>query len=83
MSTRPVRVTGLRGVVEGGTVSRGSKSERAALWITVGGRRLLLRRKDGPGFGDTALDAFRGQEVVCDGFVIETTLLVERIGLAP
>jgi hypothetical protein len=43
--------------------------------------RYILRRKTGPVFGDTELTRYVGHEVECDGFVVGTTLLAERIGV--
>ena len=41
--------------------------------------RYVLRRKTGPVFGDTELTRYVGHEVECDGFMVGTTLLAERI----
>jgi hypothetical protein len=78
-STRPTRVTGLRGRVTLGPYGKGSKSEREAAFIETADARYILRRKSGPAFADKELAQFVGKEVKCDGFVIGRTLLAERI----
>ena len=78
--TRPQRVDGLTGAVVRGPFAMGSKSARIAIWLeATDGRRLVLRRKDGPTFNDRALDRFVGKRVKCDGFITSFTLLAERI----
>jgi hypothetical protein len=79
----PERVDGLAGTVVRGTFGKGSKSEREAIWLETDGRRLVLRRKDGPSFGDHALEKYLGKRVKCDGFVVGYTLLAERIEVLP
>ena len=76
---RPQRVEGIVGRVIHGRFGVGSKSERDALWLETPDARLLLRRKDGPTFGDRLLDSYVGKEVECDGFRIGDLLLAERI----
>jgi hypothetical protein len=83
MNSPPLRVDGLCGVVRRGAVGEGSKSARDALWIDTAQGSYLLRRKDGPTFGDTALDRWVGQPVACFGFIVATTLLAERIERDP
>lgn len=78
-SVRPERVEKLRGRVTRGAYATGSKSERTAVFIDTGERRYVLRRKDGPVFADAELDRYVGQSVECDGFLVGTTLLAERI----
>jgi len=39
----------------------------------------VLRRKDGPSFGDRSLEKYVGKRVKCDGFIVGYTLLAERI----
>jgi hypothetical protein len=79
-STRPIRVTSLRGRITQGTYGKGSKSEREAVFIeTADAQRYILRHKTGPAFDDTELMQYVGHEVKCDGFVVGTTLLAERI----
>lgn len=80
-STNPVRVTALRGRVTQGLYGKGSKSEREAVFVETIRGRYILRRKTAPVFGDTELTRFVGHEVECDGFVVGTTLLAERIDL--
>jgi hypothetical protein len=78
-STRPIRVTALHGRVTQGAYGKGSKSEREAVFIETADARYILRRKNGPAFDDTELTQYMGHEVKCDGFVVGTTLLAERI----
>ena len=75
----PRRVEGITGAVVRAPFGTGSKSEREAIWLDTGDQRLVLRRKDGPSFGDRALDKFVGKRVTCDGFIVGYTLLAERI----
>jgi hypothetical protein len=69
----------MTGTVVRGSFGAGSKSERDAIWLDTGDRRLVLRRKEGPAFGDRALEQYVGQRVTCDGFIIGYSLLAERI----
>ena len=78
-SDSPERVDGLTGTVVRGVFGKSSKSEREAVWLDAVGRRLVLRRKVGPCFGDSTLDKYVGKRVKCDGFVVGYTLLAERI----
>ena len=78
-SGSPVQVAALRGRVTQGEYGKGSKSEREAVFLETAGARYILRRKTGPVFGDTELVQFVGQVVECDGFLVGTTLLAERI----
>jgi hypothetical protein len=80
-SVRPIRVTSLRCRVTAGIYAKGSKSEHEAIFIESANGRYLLRRKTGPVFNDTELKRYIGHEVECDGFLIGTTLLAERIML--
>jgi len=79
MSTPPRRVTGLHGSVTRGEYATGSKSERVAVFLETEKTRYVLRRKHGPVFGDAELDRYVGCDVECDGFLVGTTLLAERI----
>jgi len=78
-NTSPQRVTDLIGAVVSAPFGAGSKSERMAVWLETADRRLVLRRKEGPTFDDRALDKYIGKRVKCDGFVVDYTLLAERI----
>jgi hypothetical protein len=80
-STTPVKVSALRGHVTQGEYGKGSKSEREAIFIETAGMRYILRRKTGPVFGDADLVRYIGHEVECDGFIVATTLLAERINV--
>jgi hypothetical protein len=78
--TRPQRVDGLTGAVVRAPFGTGSKSAREAVWLeATDGRRLVLRRKEGPTFDDRRLDAYVGKRVRCDGFVVGYMLLADRI----
>ena len=79
MTIAPQRVEGLRGTVRRGLLGAGSKSEREAVWLDTACGRYVLRRKDGPTFGDTSLEAWVGCEVACTGFIAGYVLLAERI----
>jgi hypothetical protein len=79
----PKRVDSLTGVVVRGPFGAGSKSEREAIWLETASRRLVLRRKDGPSFGDRSLEKYVGKRVKCDGFIVGYTLLAERIEILP
>lgn len=75
----PVPVKGLRGRVTRRLYARGSKSEREAVFIETPQGRYVLCRKTGPVFGDVELEQYVGREVICDGFLVGTTLLAELI----
>jgi hypothetical protein len=79
----PQRIDGVTGFVLRGPFGTGSKSEREAVWLETADRRFVLRRKDGPTFGDQALDRYVGKRVECDGFIVGYTLLAERIVVLP
>jgi hypothetical protein len=77
--SKPVPVKGLRGRVTRGLYAQGSKSEREAVFLKTNKGRYFLRRKTGPVFGDVELEQYVGREVICDGFLVSTTLLAEQI----
>ncbi len=77
--SKPVPVKGIRGRVTRGLYAQGSKSEREAIFFETDNGRYVLRRKTGPAFGDVELEQYVGREVICDGFLVGTTLLVERL----
>jgi hypothetical protein len=79
----PKRVADLTGTVVRGSFGTGSKSQREAIWLETPDRRLVLRRKDGPSFGDRSLDKYVGRRVRCDGFIVGYTLLAERVEIVP
>lgn len=79
----PQRVDGLIGTVVRGPFGSGSKSERNTLWLQTADRRLVLRHKSGPAFGDRSLDKYDGKRVTCDGFVVGYTLLTDKIKVTP
>lgn len=75
----PQRVKGLEGRVVVGEFGAGSKSARQAVWIETSGQRLVLRRKEGPTYGDRQLGKYVGKRVKCDGFITGYMLLAEKI----
>ena len=77
--TRPNRVSSTRGTVTRGPYGKGTKSERDAVFIETADARYILRRKNGPSFGDTGLNEYIGHEIEVDGFLVGTTLLAEQI----
>jgi hypothetical protein len=79
----PHRVEDLIGAVARGSFGAGSKSERQAVWFETAKGRFVLRRKEGPTFGDKALEQYVGKRVRCSGFVVDYTLLAERIEILP
>ncbi len=81
--TRPHRVAGLAGTVTRAPFALGSKSEREGIWLETGEGRFLLRRKDGPSYGDTSLNRYVGRRVACDGVILDYLLIFERIEVAP
>ncbi len=78
---KPERIEDLAGTVVKGPFGTGSKSERDAVYLDTPRGRFVLRRKDGPTFGDPELERWIGRRVVCDGFLLPSppTLLAERI----
>ena len=76
---KPQRVEGVVGNVAAGTFGAGSKSEREAVWLETPQRRLVLRRKSGPSFGDESLRRLVGRRVKCNGFVVDYMLLADDI----
>ncbi len=78
--SRPLRITALHGHVTQGIYGKGSKSEREALFFeTADNKRYVFRRKMGPVFGDAELKQYIGHKVVCEGFLIGSTFLAEKI----
>lgn len=82
-SDSPQRVDGLIGAVVRGPFGTGSKSARDAIWLETTKGRFVLRHKGGATFADTSFDKYVGKRVVCDGFVVGYTVLVERIEILP
>lgn len=78
-SSRSVPVKRLQGRVTLGEYAKGSKSEREAVFLDTGDERYILRRKGGPVFDDEEVKRYVGHVVTCDGFLIGTTLIAERI----
>lgn len=79
----PRSVARLTGKVVAGSLGKGSKSEREAIWIETDEGRFVLRRKDGPSFGDSGLSKYVGKSVECSGFITGYTLLAEKIRVLP
>lgn len=75
----PKKVTALRGHVSSGPYGTGSKSERKAVFIDTATQRYLLRRTQGPVFGDDELTQYLGHDVECDGHLLGSTLLADSI----
>lgn len=61
----------------------GSKSERMAIWLQTSEGRFVLKRKQGPSFDDRELEKYIGKQVKCTGFLVDYTLLAERIDILP
>ena len=80
-SSQPLAVKNLRGKVTRGVYGKASKSERETLFIETKNGRFILRRKTGPAYSDAQLDRYLGHTVECDGFLVGSTLLAERIGV--
>jgi len=59
------------------------KSARAAIWLETTKGRFVLSHKEGPAFDDRSFDKYLNKRVVCDGFIIEYVMLVERIEILP
>jgi len=78
-SNHPERVERLTGEVLSAPFGTGSKSEHMAVWLEAPGRRLVLRRKGGPAYADRSLEQYVGKRVECDGFILDYTLLADRI----
>ena len=81
-STRPIRVNSIQGFVTRGVYGKGTKSEHDAVFIESADARYVLRRKTGPAFGDAELNQYIGHKVKCEGFLVGTTLLAEKIETA-
>ena len=71
----------MTGAVVSGPFGVGSKSERKAVWLETANQRLVLRRKNGPTYGDRVLEKYVGKRVKCDGMIVGYTLLAERIAI--
>ena len=78
-ASRPESVKKLQGTVRRGDYAKGSKSERVTVFLETAQGRFVLRRKGGPAFADARLEQLVGHLVECDGFLVGTTLLAERI----
>lgn len=74
----------VQGRIEIGPFGGESKSARRhqAFLVTADGRRLLLRRYDGPSMRDESLEAMAGQEVVAEGLLREDLLIAKTIAPA-
>jgi hypothetical protein len=66
------------GVVRRETVAAGTKSERPALVLVAGDRRLRLRRRGAPAYGeDPELAALEDHRVTVTGTALSSTFLVD------
>lgn len=74
MDAKPVEVSG-RVVRE--TVNGGSKSEQPGVVLkTDGGQSYLLRRSDGPSFGDHTLSSLVGSSITTSGIAVGNLLIM-------
>lgn len=74
MPARPVEITG---IVARELVDAGSKSERDAVVLKLSdGARYILRRADGPTFGDVRLEALIGSPIRVQGTTVGSTLIM-------
>ncbi len=74
MDARTVKV---RGKVERGRVSPGSKSERTDVVLTTTeGQTFTLRRRGGPAFVDPALRPLVGHTIEAEGLATDGTLIM-------
>jgi hypothetical protein len=74
MSLAPIK---LHGQVVRERVDLGSKSERSAVLLrATDGKSYVLRRKDGPAFGDTSLDTLVGSSIDVEGLTVGSTLIM-------
>ena len=64
------------GLVVRRRVFAGSKSERDAVMLRTAEGDLVLRRADGPAFGDRALDALEGKSIATDGELVGNTFVM-------
>jgi hypothetical protein len=69
----------IEGKVVAGPFGEGSKSARNAFWLETDQGRFVFRRKDGPSFGDDALNRYVGKTVECSGFIVGYSFLAEKI----
>lgn len=78
-SFKPRRINSLRGKVMSGSFGKNTKSEHEGIFLDTIEGRYLLRRKGGPSFKDPELEKYLGQEVECDGFLMNSTLITDQI----
>ncbi len=64
------------GLVVRRRVFAGSKSERDAVMLRTADGDLVLRRADGPAFGDAALDALEGKTLDAEGELVGNTFVM-------
>ena len=73
------RLVRLSGEVVRETVDRGSKSERRAVVLKADdGNSYVLRKQNGPAFGDTGLEPLVGSSIDADGITIGKTLIMRN-----
>lgn len=77
----PLPVQDLEGMIVRAPFATGTRSAREAFWLQTAEGRYLLRRKDGPGYGnDPQLEKLEGQRVVvCSGFLTGYQVLAEQL----
>jgi len=67
----------VHGLVTRRRVAPGSKSERDAVVLdSDNGQTYLLRRKDGPAFGDPQLDNLVGRSIAAEGVGLGELLII-------
>ena len=64
------------GLVVRRPVFAGSKSERDAVMLRTAEGDLVLRRADGPAYGDQALDALEGKTIDAEGELVGNTFVM-------
>jgi hypothetical protein len=74
----PPHVLTLEGDVRRETVAAGTKSQRIALVLVTGDRRLRLRRRGAPAYGDDpALAGLEGHRVAVTGTALASVFLAD------
>ena len=74
MDVRPRKVLGK---VDRRTVGVGSKSEQSAVVLTTrSGESFVLRRRNGPAFGDSELESLIGHEISAEGLATSGVLIM-------
>lgn len=71
-----MRVSMYQGLVTRQKVASGSKSEREAIVLSTSDKDYILRMKGQPAFGDNTFEGVVNQNIVVEGTVHGTTLIV-------